>query len=245
MMMTNMCNLSCPNCINKFEADDLDVPYLYNLNSIQDDIDILSVFDSLTLEISGGEPTLHPAFNEIIDILDSALDCKFTVMTNMCKVEKLYKLPVSNTKIVPSIHYEYRSDALIDDIVELSKTYTTTVSLALDPYFKDQIESDLEYFIANGVSCVVQPQCDAQFDILDKTGYSEDLIRNTMPDHIQRAFLNKVHGTVCRSNLLELRDHKLYWGCTGDIATGDVDIICPKTRCLCGVESILTGDLNV
>jgi organic radical activating enzyme len=80
--ITNVCNLSCGGCsqlCGNFKKDQL---WFISLDQLKTNIDLISKFISKKIWIFGGEPTLHPKFEEIKEILYSYKDCEFVIFTN-------------------------------------------------------------------------------------------------------------------------------------------------------------------
>lgn len=80
--ITNVCNLSCGGCsqlCGNFSKDKL---WFISLDQLKINIDIMSKFISKKIWIFGGEPTLHPKFNEIKEMLYSYKKCEFIIFTN-------------------------------------------------------------------------------------------------------------------------------------------------------------------
>ena len=78
--ITNQCNLNCRTCYNRS-----------GLNRVREEIppgkleEIIRLFLPLGLErflISGGEPTLHTAFDEVLDLVDAYPQLSFGIVTN-------------------------------------------------------------------------------------------------------------------------------------------------------------------
>jgi len=83
LFITNVCNLSCGGCHQMCGYIPKDKLFFTPLEDIEWMIDII-IDNSLVkrrIGIFGGEPTLHPKFNELVDIMASK-SFKFTVFTN-------------------------------------------------------------------------------------------------------------------------------------------------------------------
>lgn len=89
--ITNKCNFNCITCYNRSGLDS-------NIQEISpqklhDIIQLLSCHGVKHILLSGGEPTLHPHFNEILEIIDNNPDISFTLITNgSSRNPKLFKL---------------------------------------------------------------------------------------------------------------------------------------------------------
>lgn len=78
ILITNSCNASCPNCINKSARLHKDII------AVSDFVDLCSYFSSngvSNMRIMGGEPTTHPHFQEIVEIAQRFF-YRVTIFTN-------------------------------------------------------------------------------------------------------------------------------------------------------------------
>lgn len=77
---------------------------------------------SFDMDIYGGEPTLHPNFNEILERLSNNKFCRsIEVKTNLSRSVDFYKNMFTHDKISisASYHFEYHSQAFIDKCIAL------------------------------------------------------------------------------------------------------------------------------
>lgn len=80
--ITNVCNLSCGGCsqlCGHFEKEKL---WFISLGQLRVNIEAMSRYVSKEIYIFGGEPTLHPEFDEIKKLLYSFADCRFIIFSN-------------------------------------------------------------------------------------------------------------------------------------------------------------------
>lgn len=80
--ITNVCNLSCGGCSQLCGNFSKEKNWFISLDQLKINIDIMSKFINKKIWIFGGEPTLHPNFEEIKQILYSYKDCQFIIFTN-------------------------------------------------------------------------------------------------------------------------------------------------------------------
>lgn len=77
---TNLCNLNCKTCYNRSglnkKLNEISKAQLENI------IHLFLPFGLSRLLISGGEPTLHSEFEEILDLVDAYPDLSFGIVTN-------------------------------------------------------------------------------------------------------------------------------------------------------------------
>jgi len=67
--ITNRCNMSCPVCFANSDASPSDIKLDVVKSRI---IKLISIAGAIPLQISGGEPTLHPGLPEIIEFAKSS-----------------------------------------------------------------------------------------------------------------------------------------------------------------------------
>lgn len=77
--ITNVCNLNCTTCYNR---SGLNSKEEISPKQLIDSINILKRFGLNRVLISGGEPTLHSRFDEILDILKQYPEMSFGIVTN-------------------------------------------------------------------------------------------------------------------------------------------------------------------
>lgn len=142
--ITNSCNLDCPFCTNEKGHDFLDIKDIESYIK-----QIKEYCDYIYLHILG-EPTLHPKFNEILDILDSN-NMKLQLVTNGTL---LYKYPnlTSHTclrKLSISIHSINNVDVnnsyfeIINNLIDSEKDY----KLELRFYDRNNLSKDLRDYL--------------------------------------------------------------------------------------------------
>ena len=78
-----------------------------------------------TIDLLGGEPTLHPELKQLVDVLRSMDKCiEVSITTNLSKPVKYFKQfqvdGCSKLIITPSLHFEYCTQKTIDKIVEMA-----------------------------------------------------------------------------------------------------------------------------
>ncbi len=95
---TNRCNLNCLHCVREkgLPVADLSVDILNNL------IKEIKDFGLTLVSLTGGEPTMHPQFDSIIDILAKE-DLSYTLVSNGWNFQKIYPVFLKNKKTVPRV----------------------------------------------------------------------------------------------------------------------------------------------
>jgi sulfatase maturation enzyme AslB (radical SAM superfamily) len=115
--ITNRCNMDCPICFTKnFEKEDI---------SLEDFEVLLKLYKGKTISLSGGEPTCHPQFFEILklakkykkDVWVLTNGLKFADYKFCMKIKKyVSRVCISFDGWNPDIYYEYRGD---DSVLKL------------------------------------------------------------------------------------------------------------------------------
>lgn len=94
IVVTNVCNLNCGGCsqlIGHFKKNQL---WFIEIEDLESQIEILEKYpnkENRPITIFGGEPTLHPKWNEIISILKSHKNSIFWINTNGRAGHKRYQ----------------------------------------------------------------------------------------------------------------------------------------------------------
>lgn len=104
----------CPSVIHDNVSPHTDIDILYKT------IDTLCELPKpIRLSFTGGEPTVHPEFNDLIDYIKTKSNINFiSVTTNGTrKFSWYYKLPVN--QLVFSVHFEYDWESVVDKIVNI------------------------------------------------------------------------------------------------------------------------------
>lgn len=134
IFLTNKCQLSCPYCFvrgkrknNKFISKD----YNFNLKQLQtvlESLNSIKQYQNIKFLLMGGEPTLHPLFFDIIELIKSTIDSSrkisIVMMTNGITLldENFYKNVELYSNILSidlSLHFhnfKYELISLINEI---------------------------------------------------------------------------------------------------------------------------------
>lgn len=87
ILVTNRCNVNCMNCSQMCglfkNAEKWDIP----LNQLKNNI--LNLKNRRGLGIFGGEPTIHPQWDQILKLIESFKDIHFLIYTNTTNPKKL------------------------------------------------------------------------------------------------------------------------------------------------------------
>lgn len=78
--ITNKCNLNCRTCYNRSGLNSKRKEI--SKNQLEDIIKLFSQYGLERLLLSGGEPTLHTEFDEILDLVDKYPEISFGIVTN-------------------------------------------------------------------------------------------------------------------------------------------------------------------
>jgi hypothetical protein len=90
ILVTNACNLKCGGCTQHCDLFHKKEKWFISIKQLQNNIEVLLQANRGLVGIFGGEPTIHPKFKEIIDLL-SSYNHKFCIFTNGAKISNLPK----------------------------------------------------------------------------------------------------------------------------------------------------------
>ena len=154
--LTYKCNLSCNNCDRL--CDKIKDDTIISLDTINRFIEETNKTNMIwkSIRLLGGEPTLHPTFLEILEMLDdyfskySQQTCCKVVSNNINDVPKNWKLHKSKRKII----FDNICDAPIDSDIQYDYSkgcwISTTCGLGLSPdgfYYSCAVAGSMERFI--------------------------------------------------------------------------------------------------
>lgn len=136
-ILVNWCNYKCTYCssahfmTDQWQKDQSAANYKLTLAR-------LKKFNSpFHIELYGGEPSLHPNINEIIDELAVIDNCELIeIITNLAKPLHFWQsIPASKVSICASYHPEFTDKLFIDKVRQLNDTHyiRTTVNLIDNP----------------------------------------------------------------------------------------------------------------
>jgi len=158
--ITDSCNYKCPYCLVKKSNNFSDVFLIHDINSITNDTDIKIRY----LVLFGGEPTLHPKLDYIIDnskhkiklwtnlSRDVSYYCNLNLdylvctfhsdVTDLSKfLEKLDNLKINNEKLIIDCHIPISYDFKLEYYEEIRKYVNkceTIPIVGIDNYYKDK-----------------------------------------------------------------------------------------------------------
>lgn len=147
--ITGKCNFNCKYC-NRFKSNT-------DLNTL---IDWMSQFKPFNhIQITGGEPTIHPQFEEIIHFCKEHANIVGVSTNGSWDIEKYLSLPIDKFSISFD---DYDLDILkqrgynnpehiLEVIKELSKTKYVNIGLVIDDINNDRAESIIDFILGLGV----------------------------------------------------------------------------------------------
>lgn len=151
MEITNRCNMNCPICYaNSGEGDDI------SLEKAQTMLDcyVRAEGHPEVLQISGGEPTLHPQLKEILQMSkDSGLKA-FLINTNGIRIAQEERFVKSLTEFGPELEIYLQFDSLSKEVgLKLRGQDVSTIrKQALDNLEKYGILANLVVTLVKGVN---------------------------------------------------------------------------------------------
>jgi radical SAM protein with 4Fe4S-binding SPASM domain len=148
--ITDRCNLSCQHCYNaNHKAVDMDFELFKE--AIDDFISLARIFrmNALIL-ITGGEPTIHKNFFQMLDYLDQKMDEGFPIdvriLTNAISIDRIMAENISKSRSVSEIQVSIDGPKEIHDIIRGSGNYEKTIRTI-------ELLKELEINVA--MSCVI------------------------------------------------------------------------------------------
>jgi MoaA/NifB/PqqE/SkfB family radical SAM enzyme len=155
--ITGKCNLKCKHCYQGDQKYSYELDYKTIEKTIYDAYDL----GVIGIVLTGGEPTLHPNFVDIIKLLDE-LNFRWTLVTNGNYDKKLNKYilkykPVEVAFSLDGLKPEYEKfriggnwEKVIENIKTLSKEIITQVNCTLNKYTSDpEYIKKFEKFVKN------------------------------------------------------------------------------------------------
>ncbi len=147
--ITGKCNFNCTYC-NRFNSD-IDVEKLS---------EFLSTVTKLKhIQITGGEPTVHPDFMSIMQMCRAKTD-KLGLSTNGTFSLDKYRSCGADMFSISLDDYDFdilkkrgyrKIDQVVSNIVELSKTHYVNIGLVVDALNRDRIGKIIDYILSLGV----------------------------------------------------------------------------------------------
>jgi len=199
-LLGRFCNYKCSYCWEHGRADKVDHRStdlcLKTIDSIKTQARI-NGFNSFHFSLSGGEPTLHPGYFDILNKL--AIDKKYTnytsihMTTNLSKGMKWFEKYVTyanvfdRASITASYHREYirdKEEIFADKLVFLQdNNIKITINMVMVPEMFDDLYRAALYFHNRGLNVTLKPQSDPHANYVVK-GYTPeqlDILHNGMP----------------------------------------------------------------
>jgi organic radical activating enzyme len=160
-------------------------------------------FNSFHFSLSGGEPTFHPGYLDILQHLAADVDntnyTSIHMTTNLSQNMKWFQkyADISSkfhkAMVTASYHREYINTpekmAQFADKLEFLQTYdvNVTINMVMVPQWFDMLYEEAMYFHERGINVTLKPQSDPKASYV-VTGYTEEMmakLHNGMP---QRAY---------------------------------------------------------
>lgn len=229
-LLGRFCNYHCSYCWDHGRSDTKDHRptelCLKTIDKIKDQARGRG-FNSFHFSLSGGEPTLHPGYLQILQHLaDDVTNTNYTSihMTSNCSpgirwFEKYVKAaaPFHRASITCSYHREYNSEyerrVKLADKLELCQEHDVqiTINCVMVPEWFWQIWEEVEYFHERGINVTLKPQSNPNATkIVD--GYTDEmleLLHNGMPQRgftdVKRKYVERPKPTFVK------RPDPIYW----------------------------------
>lgn len=160
-------------------------------------------FNSFHFSLSGGEPTFHPGYLDILEHLaDDVPNCNYTsvhMTSNISRKEKWFLeycdivAKFHRASITASYHKEFAKPEEFADKLLLCMEHDVqvTINMVLVPEWFDRDWDNAMYFHERGINVTLKPQSDPTASFVVK-GYTEkqlEIMQNGMP---QRAYTDEI-----------------------------------------------------
>ena len=215
-LLGRFCNYHCSYCWTHGRSDDKDHrPTELCLRTV-DEIKRQARergFNSFHFSLSGGEPTLHPGYLDILRHLGDDVDnTNYTSihMTSNCSpgirwFEKYVQVaqPFHRASITCSYHREYNSEykrrVKLADKLELCQEWNVqiTINCVMVPEWFWQIMDEVMYFHERGINVTLKPQSDPNANFVVE-GYDDKMLEQLHNGMPQRAFTESKNKHVTR-----------------------------------------------
>lgn len=160
MTLLNKCNYSCKYCPPKLNSGSTPListeTYLRFFKDLIADNPEIMQYEKRFVGITGGEPTIHPGINEIIDFFynnkfNISLDANGSAKMDFWE-KNLSKINMTNL----SVHLRYANFKHALDIVNLGiqKQSVVKIAILMDPEYWDRGNEAIEFFKKNNVPII-------------------------------------------------------------------------------------------
>lgn len=198
-LLGRYCNFKCSYCWSHGRSDKKDHRStelcLKTIDSIKEQARARG-FNSFHFSLSGGEPTLHPGYFNILNKLSEDVEntnyTSIHMTTNLSKGELWFKEYVwyakqfNRASITASYHGEYikDNDKFANKLLFLnSEGVHSTINMVMVPDRFDELYTTAVYFYNKGLNVTLKPQSDPHANHVVK-GYTKDqlnILHNGMP----------------------------------------------------------------
>ena len=186
-------------------------------------------FNSFHFSLSGGEPTFHPGYLDILQHLaDDVPNCNYTsvhMTSNISRKENWFEKygeivgKMHRASITASYHREFAKPEEFADKLLLCMAYDiqVTINMVLVPERFDVDWENALYFHNRGINVTLKPQSDptASFVVKGYTDKQLEIMQNGMP---QRAYTDDLQKTTGKK-IIRPKPKKTMWN--QDIMNGD------------------------
>ena len=186
-------------------------------------------FNSFHFSLSGGEPTFHPGYLDILQHLaDDVPNCNYTsvhMTSNISRKENWFEKygeivgKMHRASITASYHREFAKPEEFADKLLLCMAYDiqVTINMVLVPERFDVDWDNALYFHNRGINVTLKPQSDptASFVVKGYTDKQLEIMQNGMP---QRAYTDNLQKTTGKK-IIRPKPAKTMWN--QDVMNGD------------------------
>ena len=249
--ITNFCNLKCNFCLMGKQQN----LQFIGINSIKKIVEEAERYQLLNVTLSGGEPLLHPNFNEIPALLKRCTS-KISLVTNGTLLDQVNKEVLQQ---IDSISVSLRGDEDKDNEITQSKSFATIVNnlkYIRSNFPKMVIAINYTFYEENcNISSIdsVAKIChdlnlQLSFARIIRKGYGNEkntdlyLLVKTI-NSIRTKYNIKCNISNCiPSCVSNIQDNELFHGCSALLASLAID--CDGSVKICGTSNVAVGNIQ-
>lgn len=149
LLITNTCNRNCYHCLNDFQ--DKEPPQFLPTDMARVSIseyEYLCTDLSLipTVSFSGGEPTLHRDFSDILLWADRNTGCRLQVNTNGLRMYDVYRATMS-----PQISWRFGTDICDSRLLQIAKSVDGIIQIVMTDKNAEDVLHIVRYYYDKGL----------------------------------------------------------------------------------------------
>jgi len=161
--INNTCQYRCSYCFVDLEGEE--DPQLSSIKKLVM-LKLKKIDEPFSMELLGGEPTLHPDYKDIVEEFIGFNNVKLlNIITNLKKDMSFWEDHIKHPKLViqPSIHMEYLDKALEEKLIYLNNNYTLMCNLMI--HYDEKYNEKLKWILGVLSDLNIQYEISYLYDI--------------------------------------------------------------------------------